>query len=94
MSALSGASTYAVGKLAINIFEERGNLFSVDLDSAKQAYTEMLEQGKQFVSNLGGGGKGSQDVFRALQRLSKLKEKGVITEEDFEAQKQKLLDRL
>ena len=94
MSALSGASTYAVGKLAINIFEERGNLFSVDLDSAKQAYTEMLEQGKQFVSNLGGGGKGNQDVFQTLEKLSELKEKGVITEEDFEAQKQRLLDSL
>ncbi len=94
MSALSGASTYAVGKLAINIFEERGNLFNVDLDSAKQAYTEMLEQGKQFVSNLGGGGKGNQDVFQTLEKLSEFKEKGVITEEDFEAQKQRLLDSL
>ena len=92
MSALSGASTYAVGNVAINMFEARVNLFSVDLDSAKHAYAEMLEQGKQFVSNL--GDKGSQDVFRALERLSELKEKGVITEQDFEAQKQKLLDRL
>ena len=95
MSALSGASTYAVGKLATNIFEARGNLSSVDLDSSKHAYTKLLEQGKQFVSNLGAaGGKGNQDVFEALQRLSELKEKGVITEEDFETQKQKLLDRL
>lgn len=94
MSALSGASTYAVGKLAINIFEERGNLLSAPLDPAKQVYTAMLVRGKQFVSNLGGGGKGNQDVFQALERLSELKEKGVITEEDFETQKQKLLDKL
>ena len=36
----------------------------------------------------------SDDVINKLEKLAQLKEKGVITEEDFEAQKQKLLEQL
>ena len=94
MSVLSGASTHAVGKLATDVFEKGRDLLNVDLDSAKEAYKETLEQGKQFVSTLGQSREGAQDMFQALEKLSELKEKGVITEGDFETQKQKLLDRL
>ena len=36
----------------------------------------------------------AKDVFETLVKLGKLKEKGVITEEEFEAQKKKLLGRI
>ncbi len=94
MSALSGASTYAIGHVAINHFEASGNLLNVDLKWAKKAYDEAFEKGKEFVSDLEGEEEASKDVFKALDKLGQLKEKGVITEEEFEAQKQKLLDRL
>ncbi len=94
MSVLSGASTYAVGQVAISHFEAGGGLFDVDLAAAKKSYKEAFEQGKQFVSDLEEEQESSQDVFQALEKLGQLKEKGVITEEEFEAQKQKLLDRL
>ncbi len=94
MAVLSGASTYAVGKIAKEVFESGGDLLNVDLESAKAAYKETFERGKQFVSNLGQERKRAQDVFQALERLNQLREKGVINEEDFEAQKQKLLARL
>jgi uncharacterized protein (DUF697 family) len=94
MSALSGASTYAVGQVVVMHLEASGEFLDVDLDSAKSAYKEAFEQGKQFVSGLEGEEKAAKDVYEALDKLGQLKEKGVITEEEFEAQKQKLLDRL
>ena len=36
----------------------------------------------------------TQDVFEKLEKLGKLKESGVITEEDFQEQKKKLLDQI
>ena len=94
MSVLSGASTYAIGQVAISHFEASGNLLNIDLEWAKKAYAEAFEQGKEFVSGLEKEKEASRDVFKALEKLGQLKEKGVITEEEFEAQKQKLLDRL
>jgi hypothetical protein len=35
-----------------------------------------------------------QEIFNALEKLGDLKQKGVLTEEEFEAQKTKLLNRL
>ena len=60
----------------------------------KEAYREQFEQGKQSVSSLRQEGRESQDVFQVLERLSELRQKGIISEEDFQAQKQKFLDRL
>ena len=94
MSVLSGASTYAIGSVARGVFESGGDLISANLDAAKEAYRQRFEEGKQFISRLRQERKESQDVFQDLERLSELRQKGVITEEDFQAQKQKLLDRL
>lgn len=38
--------------------------------------------------------KTDEDVFKTLNKLSKLKERGVITEEEFNAKKKELLSRL
>jgi uncharacterized protein (DUF697 family) len=90
----AGASTYATGQVAIAHFETKGNLSNVDKKWAKGAYEKAFEEGKQVVSDLEQHQAASQEVFTALERLGQLKEKGVITEAEFEAQKQKLLDRL
>ncbi len=94
MSALSGASTYAVGHVVISHLESGDGFLDVDIDSAKAAYADAFEKGKDFVSDLKDQEDTGKDVFKALQELGKLREQGVITEEEFEAQKQKLLDRL
>jgi hypothetical protein len=94
MSALSGASTYAIGQVAIHHLETNNDFLNIDLAWAKGAYNEAFEQGKQVVSNLAEEKEAAQDIFQALEKLGQLKEKGVITPEEFEAQKQKLLDRL
>ena len=94
MSVLSGASTYAVGQVAKRHYETGGNLVDIDLDSARKTYDEALESGKRVVGDLKNREAESKDVFSSLERLSDLKQKGVITEEEFEAKKREMLERL
>jgi uncharacterized protein (DUF697 family) len=94
MSVLSGASTYAIGQVLIHHLEAGGDFLNIDLAWARKSYDETFEQGKTFVSGLKEKETAAQNVFQALERLGELKQNGVITEEEFEAQKQKLLDRL
>jgi uncharacterized protein (DUF697 family) len=98
MAALSGASTYAVGQVAISHFEKEGDLLNVDLRWAKEKYDEAYEKGKEFVSDLEEEVKTAkeepEDILEKIDKLGDLKEKGVISEEEFKEQKKKLLDRL
>ena len=94
MSVLSGASTYAVGQVAKRHYETGGNLVDIDLDSARKTYDEALESGKRVVGDLKNREAESKDVYSSLERLSDLKQKGVITEEEFEAKKREMLERL
>ena len=94
MSLMSGASTYAVGQVAASHFGSEGGLLDVDMDWAKRAYGEAFERGKQFVSDLESEGKTADDAYEALDKLGQLREKGVITEDEFVAQKVKILDRI
>ncbi len=93
MSVLSGASTYAVGQVAVQYFETGDDFLKVDLERAKEAYKEAFEKGKEYVSSLKEENS-PDDVFKALEKLDQLREKGVITEDEFETKKQELLDRV
>ena len=94
MSVMSGASTYAVGQVARRKFEESEDLGAVDLGKAKQDYKQAYEEGKEFVSSLekddkDGAGK---DTVSKLERLAQLRDKGVLSEAEFQEQKKKLLE--
>ncbi|MCP4396406.1 MAG: DUF697 domain-containing protein [bacterium] len=98
MSIMAGASTFAVARVAVRHFSDGGDLFNFDLDSAKKVYEEEFEKGKEYASDLEKERKRSaavsDDVFKRLEKLAGLKEKGIISEEEFDAQKQKLLEQL
>ena len=94
MSVLSGASTYAIGQVAKRHYETDGNLVDIDLNSARKSYDEALERGKRVVGDLKDREAESKDVYASLERLSDLRQKGVITEEEFEAKKREMLERL
>jgi uncharacterized protein (DUF697 family) len=89
MSVMSGASTYAVGQVAKRQFDDAADLARVDLGKAKQDYKEAYEQGKEYVTKLEKDDK--QDTVSKLERLAQLRERGVLTEEEFQAEKKKLL---
>lgn len=91
MSILAGASTYAIGQVAARHFASGGSFGNLDMSAAKRAYEEELERGKQVAQNLSSQNK---DAFEKLERLAKLKEKGVISAEDFEQQKKRILNSI
>ncbi len=94
MSAMSGASTFAVGQVAIQHLEKDGSgMFHIDLEKAKKVYEEALEIGKEVVSELKMKGE-ARDVFEKVRRLGELHQEGALTDEEFEAKKRELLSRL
>lgn len=95
MALTSGASTYAVGKVAINHFANAGTLSNFPEEQVKKAYDEAFEYGRTYVSDLENE-KGDQaaDIYQSLEKLGKLKEQGILTQEEFQAKKQELLARL
>lgn len=94
MSVMSGASTWALGQVAIEQLEAHGTFLGMDLDSAKQAYDEAFEKGKKVVSEMKDKKDESKDVFEKLEKLGALRDKGIISEEDFQTKKQQLLEAL
>lgn len=97
MSALSAASTYAVCQVAANHFKTKGDFFELDLDFAKKAYHEALEKGKQFVKSLEGESPEvkaeAAKIAATLQRLTDLRDEGLLSEEEFEEKKAQVLSR-
>ncbi len=95
MSLTSGASTYAVGQVAINHFSNSGDLSNFVEDQLKNAYDVAFERGKSYVSDLENEkGDEAAKIYQALEQLGKLKDQGILTEEEFQAKKKELLARL
>ncbi len=98
MPALSGASTYALGKVVANHFQEGGTLADLDLKTAKQEYTEAVETGKDVAEELRANGAGpksdSDEALDKLRKLAELRDQGVITEEEFRQLKERLLAQI
>ena len=94
MSVLSGASTYGVGQVAAGYLANEGSLDNINMADAKRAYKEAYEKGKSVVSDLKDKEDEARGVFETLEKLGKLRDEGVLTEEEFEAKKKELLDRL
>ena len=94
MSVMSGASTYAVGQVAVNIFSGSGSLLDFDIQQAKRSYESAYEKGKSYVSDLEDNKDEAANIYQSLEKLGKLKEQGILSEEEFQAKKKELLDRI
>ena len=94
MSVMSGASTYAVGKIATSILESGRELSPGEAEAAKAGYQSWFEKGKGFVSDLENARVTSPDVFQTLEKLKGLLDSGVITDGEFQTKKQKLLSHI
>ncbi len=90
---LSGASTYALGKIFESHFSADGNLFTLDTDAVKGKYKEYLQKGKDFAAGLRKDGE-DEDVLATIEKLQKLKESGAITEEEYQKTKKELLKKV
>lgn len=95
MALTSGASTYAVGQVAINHFRSGGSLSNFVEDQVKEAYDSAFERGKTYVSDLEKEkGDEAATVYQTLEQLGKLRDQGILTEDEFQTKKQELLARL
>jgi uncharacterized protein (DUF697 family) len=88
---LSGATTYGIGKLFDYHFANNGTLFDIDTDSIKSKFDEWVKEGKEFASKLNQEEK-TESPLETLERLNRLKESGVISEQEYEALKKKIID--
>lgn len=91
--ALSGASTYALGKIFDAHFSNRGSIFDISAQQVKAKYEELLEKGKEVVRGLAEEKK-AEDIPATIAKLKELRDSGAISEEDFERTKNKLLEKM
>jgi uncharacterized protein (DUF697 family) len=94
MSVMSGASTYAVGRVAVAHLEQYGTLFNMDVGAAKERYARAYEEGKTVAEGLKGKEAEARGVFEKLEKLGKLRAEGIVSEAEFEAKKAELLDQI
>jgi len=89
MSIASGASTWAVGQVVQKHLGAGGGMTDFDVERAKADYAKEYETGKKVAEQSRKSASG--DVFEKLKHLGELKEKGVITQAEFDAKKAELL---
>lgn len=98
MPALSGASTYALGQVVAHHFQKGGTLEDLDFKTARQEYTEEMDQGKQVAEDLRqeqGPARGDSDeTINKLRKLAELRDQGVISGEEFQRLKERLLEQI
>jgi uncharacterized protein (DUF697 family) len=89
---LSGASTYAVGRLFRRHFAEQGTLADLDADAALPAYRALLAKGREAVTSLRPtASRPMENVTSLLERLAKLRDDDVISVEEFEQLKSEVI---
>ncbi|HRI01797.1 MAG TPA: DUF697 domain-containing protein [Saprospiraceae bacterium] len=120
MSALSGASTFAIGELFKKHFETGGTMLDFDVNAFKAQYDELFEKGKDLAQKMKASSSSSQpseqnnsnqhqansqstdeskpnsssgprSSIDQLKDIAELKEKGLLTEEEYSQFKAKIL---
>jgi uncharacterized protein (DUF697 family) len=85
---VAGASTYAIGQVALTHFESGGTFADLDMNAARRVYDQEIKRGKQVAEDLS---RDKRNGLDKLERLGRLRDKGVISAEEFEEQKKRVL---
>ena len=89
---LAAASTYAVGHLFRSHFAEQGTLADIDAEASLPGYRVLLERGRDAVRSLRPTSERSvEETTETLERLATLRERQVISPEEFDELKGELL---
>lgn len=99
---LSGASSYAIGEVFKKHFETGGTFLDFDPSRLGKYYDQMFEKGKEIARQvkeeevaqkeaITGEPVKQIDVIEQMKGLAKLKEDGIINEEEFELMKEKVM---
>jgi uncharacterized membrane protein YdbT with pleckstrin-like domain len=83
------------GDLIIESAGERGRQVFADIRHPEEVQREIYAQGEQNKERMyqGGPPRGAPSTAGELERLADLRDRGVLTPEEFEAQKRRILDR-
>lgn len=100
MAALSGASTYALGEVFKKHFETGGTFLDFDPERLKKYYNEKFEKGKEVAEELR---KKQENVSKSaessamvdkIKELADMKAAGILTDEEFETMKKKIIGEI
>lgn len=98
MPVLSGASTYALGRVVASHFQKGGSLDDLDLKNARKNYQSEMENGKRVAEDLTQTKPQAQsdtdDAMEKIRKMAEMKEAGIITEEEFKQLKERLLAQI
>ena len=105
MSVLSGASSYALGEVFKRHFETGGTVLDLDLNRLKKVYNEKFEKGKKVAQEIKeeqnkkksgfkvkDAAKAAESSVDKIRELGDLRKEGLITDEEFDKMKKKILD--
>ena len=106
LAVLSGASTYALGEVFKKHFETGGTFLDFDPGRLRKVYDEMFEKGRKYATKIKNEQakaevqvtqettlENDQDLVQRIQDLAKLKRDGLLSDDEFETLKTKLLNR-
>ena len=94
MAALSGASTYALGEVFKKHFETGGTFLDFDPERLRKYYNEKFEKGKEVADELRKKQENiANTAMEKLKELVEMKTAGLLTDEEFEAMKKKIIEQ-
>lgn len=94
-SVLAAATTYAVGKVFASHFASGGTLKDFDMETAKKAYTRAFQEGQRVYDEVKNQTAAPvADPYERLRKLHELHQAGILTDEEYQIQKQKILQEL
>lgn len=104
MAVLSGASSFALGEVFKKHFETGGTILDFDAKRLKKIYNDKFEKGKKVAEQFQKDqekkraaaeqtfeGKTSSKMVDKLKELAELKKEGLISEDEYNAMKKKLI---
>lgn len=107
MALTSSASTYAIGQVFVSHYETGGTNENFDAEAFRKLYEQELKKGKEMAKNMGKNGNNSNnsnntetpqkempktdDIVDQIKKLGDLKDKGLLSDDEFKAAKAKLL---
>ena len=98
MPILSGASTWALGRVVAKHFHNGGTLEDIDLKTARKTYETEVEEGKKVAEALKDQAPvvadATDNALDKLRKLAEMKDAGILTEEEFKQLKDKLLAQI
>jgi len=87
---LGAASTWALGQIFRAHFEDQGTLEEVDVERSRPMFEDLMERGRGFAR-----GPRIADAVEAqtrlLERIARLREEGIVDDEQFERLRQQVL---